>query len=340
MLSLDGAQGEGGGQILRTALALSMCRGRPFHIHHIRARRRRPGLQPQHLACVRAAATLCNAEVEGAQRDSLELRFTPGPVRAGRYHFAIGTAGSTSLLLQTLLPPLLQAAAPSQLTLEGGTHNPLAPTYDFLAQAYLPLINRMGPGIESRLHRPGFAPEGGGCIEVHVEPVPTLAPLDLPERGRVQRLEALVRLAHLPAHIAERELAVLARALSLPPAARRWQRHDDAAGAGNAIALTVESELVSEVFTALGRRGVPAEQVAGEVVAAAQEYLRHEVAVGRHLADQLLLPLALAGAGRFTTLSPSAHTRTNLAVIDRFLALPRELRPLDAGRWEVRLGNG
>ncbi len=338
MLTIDGSRGEGGGQILRTALALGMCLGRAFHIHHIRARRRKPGLQPQHLTAVRAAATVCGAQVSGDAPGSQDLRFEPGPVQAGEYRFAIGTAGSTSLLFQTLLPALMRADGLSHLVLEGGTHNPLAPTWDFLSQAWLPLINRMGPQVSSRLIRPGFAPQGGGAFEAHIQPARRLQALHLPERGRLRRMSAQVLLSHLPAHIAERELAVIGTAFDIPRADLTWQQDDSAAGPGNAVTLVVESERVTEVFTALGKRGRPAEDVAGDVVQAAREYLEHDVAVARHLADQLILPLALAGQGAFTTLAPSRHMRTNMEVVGLFLDVPMQLEEPAAGRWRFRLG--
>src|SRR6185295_18962730 len=158
MLKLDGSVGEGGGQILRTALALSALTGQPFQIDRIRAQRRKPGLMRQHLTAVRAAAEVCQATVAGDSLGSMALSFVPGAVKAGSYSFAVGTAGSATLVLQTVLPPLLVAAGPSTLTIEGGTHNPLAPPFDFLERSFLPLVARMGPQFEARLERWGFYP--------------------------------------------------------------------------------------------------------------------------------------------------------------------------------------
>ncbi|HIP53006.1 MAG TPA: RNA 3'-terminal phosphate cyclase [Chromatiales bacterium] len=337
MLVIDGSQGEGGGQILRSALALSMCLGRPFRIHRIRANRARPGLQPQHLAAVRAAAAISSADVEGDEQGSQTLTFEPGPVKPGEYRFDIGTAGSTSLLFQALLPALMLAPGPTRLRLAGGTHNPLAPTFDFLRQAFLPLIDRMGPGVTYRLLMPGFAPHGGGEVEAEIRPAGRLQPLRLLERGCLQRVMASVLLCHLPAHIAERELAVIGAALDIPSTYLDWRRDDSAAGPGNAVTLRLESEHLCEVFTGLGRRGLPAERVAESVVEAARQYLDHDVAVGKHLADQLILPLALAGVGEFTTLEPTLHTYTHIEVVRQFMGIEVQLEETGPGVWRLRI---
>lgn len=341
MITIDGSLGEGGGQILRTAVALALCERRPCRIVDIRARRPKPGLRPQHLAAVRAAAEISGAEVHGASVNARELTFVPGDIKPGAYRFAIGTAGSTSLVLQTVLPALLTASAESELLLEGGTHNPRAPTFDFLARAYLPLIERMGPCIAIELERVGFEPAGGGRVRVRVVPAVRLEALHLETRGAVQRLEAEVLLSKLPRHIAEREAAVLAQGLDLGPASVRLRLVDDSAGPGNAVSVFAVCEGLTEVFTAFGRRGVPAESVAQAAVDAAKHYLSAGVPVGVHLADQLLLPLAVAGAGTFVTMPPSRHTLTNIEVIQRFLPLTIECRPTDgSGTWRIGMRQG
>jgi len=338
MIRIDGSIGEGGGQILRTALSLSLCTGHAFRIERIRARRRRPGLQPQHLAAVHAAATIGHASVQGAEPGSGTLEFAPGSIRPGNYHFDIGTAGSTTLVLQTVLPPLMLAAAPSRLDIEGGTHNPMAPPFEFVQHAWRPLIERMGPRLALQLDRPGFYPAGGGRIAAAIEPAARLTPLRLDARGPVLALEAEILLCHLPRHIAERERTILQRAFDIPDTRIRIHTDDSAPGPGNAVSLFVMAEHVTEVFTAIGRRGLPAEKVAGQVVDAAQEYLSADVPVGRHLADQLLLPLALAGAGRFVTLPPSRHTTTNITVIRRFLDIDIRCQERADGCWTITIG--
>ncbi|RTL38988.1 MAG: RNA 3'-phosphate cyclase, partial [Rhodocyclaceae bacterium] len=214
MIEIDGAAGEGGGQILRTALALSMCTGQPFTLTRIRAGRAKPGLMRQHLTCVNAAAEVCAAEVDGAELNAQSLRFTPGQVRAGDYHFNVGTAGSCTLVLQTVWPALLMADAPSRLKLGGGTHNPMAPPFHFLARSYAPLMRRLGANAELNLRRLGFYPAGGGEIEVTIWPAgDTLQPFDLDGRGA--RLEGYAEcfVPALPRSVARRELEHLGSAL-------------------------------------------------------------------------------------------------------------------------------
>ena len=334
---IDGSRGEGGGQILRTALTLSACLGRPLHLVNIRAQRRRPGLQPQHLAAVQAAASICHAVVEGAVKDSQELLFAPAKVTPGDYHFAVGTAGSTTLVLQTVLPALALAEQPSHLVIEGGTHNPLAPPFDFLQHAYLPLLNRMGPTVTARLERPGFAPRGGGRLRVDIQPAPGLQPLAITERGAVRTQRAEVLLAHLPEHIARRELSVLQQELGYDTSQLRFRWVNEAYGPGNVVNAIIESEHITECFSAFGQRGVAAEAVSQQVVDEVRRYLHAGVPVGVHLADQLVLPLVLAGGGAFVTLQPSSHTLTNIDVIRAFIQLDIKTTEIGADVWQISL---
>ena len=320
MLTIDGSWGEGGGQILRTSLALSLVTGTPFRIHHIRAARAKPGLRAQHLAALEAAAAVGEADVEGAAVGAREIVFRPRRVRAGTYRFDLGTAGSTGLVLQTILLPLVVARAPSSLTLEGGTHNTHAPPFDFLAQAFLPLVKRMGAGVEARLERPGFYPAGGGRVRVDITEGHPLSPLSLVQRGATRRRWARAMVSRLPRQIADRELAVIRSRLG-------WQAaeleavvlSENTAGPGNVLLLGIESEHVTEVFTGFGEIGVRAETVAERAAGEARSYLSADVPVGPYLADQLLLPLALAGGGAFRTMPLSLHATTNFDVIRRFL---------------------
>jgi len=321
MLTVDGAMGEGGGQILRTALALSLCLKRPFVMINIRQARKRPGLMRQHLAAVKAAAAVGRAHVEGAVLGSRRLVFEPTGLHAGDYRFDIGSAGSTTLVLQTILPALLLGRRTSRVVLEGGTHNPLAPPYDFLAHAFLPLLRRMGAQLSLRLLRPGFYPAGGGSIEAVIEAPCALRPLRLRQRGAVLAIEAEVLLARLPRHIAQRELAVLADQLPLSGSRIITYREQEVSGPGNAVLVTVSCQQVTEVFTAFGMRGVRAEEVAARAAVTVRRYLEAAVPVGVYLADQLLLPLALAGAGGYLTLRPSRHTLTNMEVLGKFMEI-------------------
>jgi RNA 3'-terminal phosphate cyclase (ATP) len=332
MLQIDGAQGEGGGQVLRSALALSLVTGRAFQIRRIRAGRQRPGLMRQHLAAVHAAAAVGSARVAGGTIGSRQLTFVPEAVKPGGYRFAVGSAGSATLVLQTVLPALVLAGGPSTVVLEGGTHNPFAPPFDFLEKAFLPLLRRMGPRVEVALDRPGFFPAGGGRFTARVTPVAWLRPLILPERGELLRLRGAAIVADLPRRIAEREAAALADLLPLA-AEDVAIREYPGRGPGNAVLVAVHSEQVSEVFSAFGARGRPAESVARTAAEEVLNYLAAGVPVGRRLADQLLLPMALAGGGSFHTLEPSRHTRTNIAVIGQFLDVAITARPLEHGAW-------
>jgi RNA 3'-terminal phosphate cyclase (ATP) len=324
MLTIDGSFGEGGGQILRTALALSLVTGKPFRIENVRAGRKNPGLLRQHLTAVNAAAEISRAEVTGAAIGSRELTFAPGSVVAGDYAFAVGTAGSTTLVLQTVIPALLIASTKSKVILEGGTHNPFAPPFDFLEKAFLPMVNRMGPRVTSELERPGFYPAGGGRMNVTIEPSAELNRLDIPARGAVLARRSKALVANLPISIAERELKLIARKMSWP---REWMKAESverSPGPGNVVTIEIESEHVTEVFTGFGERGLRSEAVAEKAVQQARRYIGSEAAIGEYLADQLLIPMAMAGGGSFTTLPLSRHATTNIEVIGKFLQVKIE----------------
>ena len=317
MITIDGSLGEGGGQVLRTALSLALCTGQPFVIERIRAGRPKPGLARQHLTCVEAATAVGGARVEGAELGSQRLAFKPGAVRYGDYKFAIGTAGSTTLVLQTVLPALLLADGPSTLTLSGGTHNPLAPPFEFLQLAFAPALRAMGASLDLQLVRHGFAPAGGGCITATIGPS-KLQPIHLHERmpTGLPRVRAL--LAQLSPSIGERELTVVRRRLDVHPEQVHVQTVVSH-GPGNMLLVEFPGSPCSEVIAVPGERNVTAEQVAERACAAAKQFLAANVPVGEHLADQLLLPMALAGGGSFRTVEPSLHTKTNAQVIERFL---------------------
>jgi len=335
MLTIDGSQGQGGGQILRTSVALSMVTGTPLTIDRIRAGRKKPGLMRQHLTAVLAAAAVGQAHVEGAELGSSRLVFQPGATRPGEYHFNVGTAGSTTLVLQTVLPALLNADGPSTLVLEGGTHNPFAPPFDFLAKAFLPIVNRMGPAVIATLERPGFYPGGGGKIRVSVKPSLRLAGLDLLERGAIRRRRASAVVAKLPRHIAERELDVVRCRLGLDQTELNILEIPSTRGPGNVVLIEVESEHVTEVFVGFGARGLKAEAVAARAADQVDRYLAADVPVGVNLADQLLLPLVLAGGGSFRTMPLSGHAKTNIDVIQRFCDCEVAVRP--AGSRAIRV---
>jgi RNA 3'-terminal phosphate cyclase (ATP) len=339
MITIDGSQGEGGGQIVRSSLALSLITGRPFRIEKIRAGRKKPGLMRQHLTAVEAAAAIGRAKVEGARIGSLQLVFAPTAIRGGNYHFAVGTAGSCTLVLQTVLPALLIADTASELILEGGTHNPYAPPFDFLDGAFLPLIGRMGPKVSALLQRPGFYPAGGGKFTVAIEPVAKLGRIDLQERGAVLHRSARAMVARLPRSIGERELKVVRDRLGWSEECCRIEEADSSPGPGNILCVEIESEQCTEVFTGFGELGVSAEKVAKDTVRLVEEYLFANVPVGPYLADQLLLPMALAGGGSFMTIAPTRHMTTNVEVIRLFLPVEVDMRQHAPNNWKIRVEN-
>ncbi len=337
MISIDGSFGEGGGQVLRTSLALSLVTGTPFSISNIRAGRKKPGLMRQHLTAVNAAAEIGNAKIEGNSIGSRSFTFEPETIKAGKYHFAIGTAGSCTLVLQTVLPALIIADRPSEIVLEGGTHNPFAPPFEFLEKAFLPIINRMGSAVSAVLEKPGFYPAGGGRFSVFVKPAKTLSRIDLIDRGRMLSRTACAVVSNLPIKIAHRELKVVAKKVEWERESLKAVEVEKSHGPGNILTLEIKSENVTEVFTGFGERGVSAEKVAMRTVKQAREYLAMDVPVGRYLADQLLIPMAMAGQGRFRTLSPTQHTTTNMEIIQKFLDVDITLGKLNENVYEIEV---
>ncbi len=339
-LTLDGSTGEGGGQILRTGLALSMVTGRPLHITRIRAGRPKPGLMRQHLACVQAAVAVCGGQAEGAELGSQTLVFTPSAVRAGDYRFQIATAGSCLLVLQTVLPALMLADDPSKVELSGGTHNPMAPPFDFLERAFAPLVRRLGVGVDLQLQRRGFYPAGGGELVAHITPASAttqpLAPVDLLERGPLHNAWGEALVPGLARNIATRELEALGQRMgwTFESGQLRQPPTRQNEGPGNALIATLEHAHVTEVFCQLGERSLSAEQVAKRLVDEVRAYQRSTGALGPHLADQWMLPLALAvwrsgRAARYTCTEVTQHTATNAQTIALGLPVRVQITPVE-----------
>jgi len=335
MIIIDGSEGEGGGQILRTSLSLSMITGEPVHFKNVRAGRKKPGLMRQHLTCVRAAAEISGADVVGAELGTMELTFRPNRVKPGDYHFAIGTAGATTLVAQTVLPALMMGDKPSKITLEGGTHNMQCPSLEFLTEAFLPQIAKMGVDTDVLLERRGFHPVGGGRWILEVNPARELTAIELLKRGPRRSLDAEILMSQLGTSIAKREAKVIARALEMDDRAINIVEDTHALGPGNALQVFARFDQVTEIFTGLGKLGVQAETIAKRLGKATNRYLNSKAAVGHYLADQLLLPMALAGGGRFTTMRPSLHTMTNIATIQKFLDVEIDVSEDDEGIWTV-----
>ena len=345
MIEIDGSQGEGGGQILRTALALSLVTQQPFTLANIRAKRPKPGLMRQHLACVQAAVSVgggegaCTAAAQDGAPVGLgasHLVFQPGPVRGGDFTFAVGSAGSCMLVLQTVLWPLAMAAQPSSLVLQGGTHNPMAPSFSFLKHM-APFFAGQGPALlDMTLQRHGFYPAGGGEVHVRVLPPPDgPAAIEIMERGGLLEARAEALHAGIPRSVAERELGVLQRALG-------WgddQLHDRGLrsneGPGNALQVILRYQHITEVVTAYGEKGVGAEEVARKVLTEVKDYMAHQAPVGEHLADQLMIPAALAALQgktcQYWATTLSEHSRTNARVIETFLPVTFHMAPWKEG---------
>jgi RNA 3'-terminal phosphate cyclase (ATP) len=331
MIVIDGSEGEGGGQMLRSSLSLAMCTQQPFRITNIRANREKPGLLRQHLTAVNAASEICDAEVDGAEMGSRSLTFRPGRVAAGDYTFAIGTAGSCTLVFQTVLQALLMASGESRVRITGGTHNHAAPPFDFLARSFLPLLSRMGSKVELELTRYGFVPRGGGEIRARIIPAARLGALQLHDRGPWLRGYAEAYVAAIPPHVAQRELDVVRRALGWTHDQLHLRALPGDVGPGNALTITLEYENVTEVLTGFGERGVRAESVAGQAADQARAYLSAVAPVGEHLADQLLLPLVLGEGGSFVATQATPHLRSNIEVIQRFIARRVEVEQVAGG---------
>ncbi len=339
MLRLDGSRGEGGGQILRTALSVSASTGRPFSMDGIRAGRDRPGLRAQHLTALRATAEVCGARVAGDEIGSREVRFRPGPVRPGRYRFRVGGAGSAVLVLQTVLPPLLGAGDESTVDVHGGTHNPWAPPYEFLERCLIPLLNRDTERVRSILVRPGFHPAGGGHLRVRVTPGSPPSPLELVSRGPVRACRARAVVSDLPVHIAEREVSTAHAFLDLRPDAMEIVEIEDPRGPGNVIMIEVVLSTHSEVFTGFGRRGVPAEEVALEACREARSFLDADAPVGPYLADQLLTPLALKGGGTYRATGITSHARSTAALVEEMTCCRIEIEGSPSGETVHLIGD-
>ncbi len=324
MIEIDGSFGEGGGQILRTALSLSCLRGEPFRIVNIRKGRRRPGLMPQHIASVRAAQAICGARVEGDREGSVELVFSPGEVTAGDIALAVGTAGSALLVLQTILPPLLFAREKSAVTIRGGTHVPFSPSYHYAACVLLPMLRRLGAEASIAIESYGFYPRGGGEIRAEIVPAKGIRPLCLPERGKILSVTGWSAAGNLPLSIARRQRDAARKTLA--------SRMGDGAfpvdigilsvptpGQGTFLFLTVETEHCVAGFSSLGARGKRAETVGEEAAASLAAHCETGTSLDPYLPDQLALYLAMCGKdSTFSTSRLTNHLVTNIETIRMF----------------------
>ncbi len=327
MLVIDGSYGEGGGQVLRTSLALSALLGREVRIENIRAGRAKPGLAAQHLAGVQATAKVCDARVDGARIGSMELEFAPGRIRGGAFRFDVGTAGATTLVLQTILPCLLVAREASAVQITGGTNVLWSPPQEYIAHVFLPAIGAMGADACIKCLRPGFYPKGGGRLEARVTPLAApLRPLAWAERGELRSLTAFsVAEGRLPAHILRRQIEGAREALG-PVGLRAETAHPESASPGTMLTIAARFECGAAGFSAAGERGKPAETVGREAGEQAACFLERTASVDLHLADQLLLYAAIAGGETvYVTEQITEHLRTNAWVIGQFLEAEIEI---------------
>lgn len=321
LIEIDGSFGEGGGQILRTSLALSLLTGKGFHLRNVRARRPKPGLQPQHLQSVQAAATIGKAQLNGASLGSCDLVFEPGEITAGNYTFDIGTAGATALVLHTIYLPLaLRGQDPSELTLVGGTHVSTSPSYHFLDSTWRRYLEHFGLHVGLRILRPGFYPRGGGCIKAFIQPCQGLRGVTLPERGKV-KVSGVSAVAGLDKKIAQRQARRALHRLERQGLTADIKEESWEGGLGSVVHLELDTVPVPTAFFALGARGKSSEDVADEAVDHLLSYLKvGKALVDSHSADQILLPLALAkGPSEYETTEVTLHLTTNVSVIKHFL---------------------
>jgi RNA 3'-terminal phosphate cyclase (ATP) len=338
MIHVDGSLGEGGGQVLRTALSLATVTGTPLQLDRIRAGRPKPGLAAQHLTGVWAAAALCNAQVQGDVLGSTTLTFIPQtPPEPGCYRFDVTTAGAVSLVLQTILLPLALTPGESVVTLCGGTHVPFSPSFPYIQQVYLPAIAQMGISATVTLVKWGWYPQGGGEIELRVSGGVPLCGLNLSKRGHLRQVRGLAAVTELPSHIPQR-MANRAenrlRAAQLPSQMQTIRERGIAPGAG--LFLTAEYSQITAGFTALGKLGLPSDQVADRACDALLDFHQTSATCDRYLADQLLLPAALAtSATHYHAEAISLHLTTNAQVIEQFGLAQIEIDPVQQGVWII-----
>lgn len=337
-IEIDGSFGEGGGQIVRAALSLSAVTGKKVRVHNIRARRAKPGLARQHLTAARAVAKICGGRLEGADKGSRELTFEPGTIRPGNYSFDIGSAGSAVLVLQTALPALFAAGAPSKISVSGGTHNPMSPPFEHFSECFLPAIALAGYKASARLLRHGFHPKGGGQIEASVEPLENPSPLELTAETDWGGPEPEILIANLPEHVAFRERDELAERLSLGADAIQLRPLPGEEGPGNAVLIRYRAGGRTALVASFGEPRKRAERVAAEGAREAKNFARSRAAADPRLADQLLLPLAQGAGGSFTTSEITEHLRTHAHVIGMFLGAKVSMTSLSADRWLVEVG--
>lgn len=327
MIQIDGSFGEGGGQILRSALTLSLVTGKPVEIKNIRARRRKPGLMPQHLNAVEAAATVGKAEVEGAHLHSQSLTFKPSKICSAEFHFDVGTAGSVPLVLQTIFLPLSFASGSSSITLTGGTHTPWSPCFHYLDWHWLSYMKQIGFDATFELELAGFYPKGGGRMHADVRPAKKLLPLTLTDRGELKSIRGISAIANLADSVGERQRQqALKRLGTLCDDLQIDLVRMPSLFRSTMLLLIANFEKSQACFYGLGAIGKRAERVADEAVDQLRKFLPTDGAIDHHLADQLILPLSFVPA--VSEMRPdriTEHLTTNAEIIKMFLPVSVEM---------------
>ncbi|RLI24811.1 MAG: RNA 3'-phosphate cyclase [Candidatus Hecatellales archaeon] len=327
-VEVDGSLLEGGGQILRTSVALSALTGRPARIFNVRAKRNPPGLRLQHLAAIRSVAMLTDAEVEGLEVGSLEVGFNPKTIKGGSFSFDVGSAGSITLILQALAPVAAYAPSPVELEIVGGTNTKWSPPVEYLEEVLLPTLRRMG--FEGRVEtvRRGFYPQGGGIVKAFFKPVHALKPLEMVSQSRITRIRGLAYSCRLPRHVSERMAHAARRmlenagySLDLEMEVLQHGNSKCSVGPGCGIILIAEFEN-GDIMAAdsLGEKGKPAEKVGREAAESLLSQIGTGAPVDTHLADQLIVWMALAeGVSKIRAAKLSLHTLTAIEVCKTFM---------------------
>lgn len=337
MTVIDGSFGEGGGQILRSCLTLSMITKKAFTINNIRAKREKSGLLRQHLTCVNAAGLITNAEIKGNSLGSKELYFNPGNIDIKNYNFSVGSAGSTGLVMQTILPALLFIKDKMSLTFEGGTHNSMSPPYNFIEKSFFGILRKMGAKITSSILDYGFYPAGGGKFRVNIEGINSLSNIELTERKEINHIKVTAIISSLPEYIATNEINLVKKELNLKDEASSILEVKSA-GPGNVLFIEVETEEQTIIFTTFGEKRISLKEVAFDCIEETKRFLRSSVCVDEHLADQILIPIVLSGKGKFRTNKPSMHTLTNIEVIKKFIDINIETKKIEEDVYDILIG--
>lgn len=338
MIHIDGSQGEGGGQVLRTSLTMAILTGQEVMVSNIRANRSKPGLAPQHVTAVKAAAKISGGQLEGAQKGSIEISFKPGELRPGRYSFNIPTAGAATLVLQTIFVPLSLAGRSSTVTISGGTHVSWSPCFHYLDLNWLAVLRRAGYSANLNLDRAGFYPKGGGHITARIYPAEKITPLDLTDRGLLKRIGGISAVANLNLDIAKRQRRQARKQLTARAPIEIRMQSLEAPGSGTVLLLVGEFENSRACYFSLGEPGKPAEQVADEAAFALDDFLDTDGAVDRYLADQLLLPLAVAeGPSRIHTECVTQHLLTNADIIQAFSPMHIQIQGEEGRAGEITI---